>query len=240
MPPVIGLNSGLSVDQKGTPSFSLGGDYTNAVFKAGGIPVILPATKNEDVIDTYFKKIDGLILVGGPDLDPALYGESNKLATVQIAPPLRQEFSLFLAREAITRDIPLLGICMGCQVLNVALGGSLYQDIEYELPGYSVRHFRKINSISPFHKIAILPDSLLYRILEKTEMEVNSYHHQSVRNPGEGLKATAYSEDGIVECIERPDKRFALGVQWHPEVIHEREEQLSLFRALVSASSGRT
>jgi putative glutamine amidotransferase len=238
--PVIGLNSGVSVNENGIPSFSLGGNYTNAVLKAGGIPVILPAVIDQDAIETFFKMIDGLILIGGPDLDPASYEDSPKLATVSPANPLRQEYSLNLARTALSQDIPFMGICMGCQVMNVAAGGSLYQDIEYQIPEYSIRHFRKIAPYYPFHKVTIVPDSLLHRIVGKTEMEVNSAHHQSIRNLAEGLKAIAFSEDGIIECIEHPGKRFALGIQWHPEVIHEREEQLSLFRALVSASSEKS
>lgn len=237
MRPIIGLNSGVSVNEKGIPFFSLGGNYTNAVFKAGGIPVILPATNDRDAMETYFKLINGLILVGGPDLDPASYGDSPKLATVHPAHQLRQEFSLTLARTALSHDIPFMGICMGCQVMNVAAGGSLYQDIEYQVPEYSVRHFRKIAPHYPFHNVTIVPDSLLHRIVGKTEMEVNSAHHQSIRVLAEGLKAIAFSEDRIIECIEHPQKRFALGIQWHPEVIHDREDHLSLFRALVSASS---
>jgi putative glutamine amidotransferase len=235
--PVIGINSGVAISDEGGHRYILGGNYTNAILKAGGIPVILPATQDPEVREGYFRFIDGLMLVGGPDVDPSIYGDSERLATVVPASPLRLDFDLSIARLALEKDLPVMGVCMGCQVLNVASGGSLYQDIEQQVPSYSVRHYRKIAPYYPFHQIKIARDSLLYQIMGKDIMEVNSAHHQSVKNPGNGFKISAYSEDGIVECIENPGHPFALGIQWHPEVIHERPEQLLLFCALVSAAS---
>jgi putative glutamine amidotransferase len=235
--PVIGINSGVAISDEGGHRYVLGGNYTNAILKAGGIPVILPATQDPEVREEYFRFIDGLMLVGGPDIDPKIYGDSEKMATVTVASPLRLDFDLSIARLALEKDLPVMGICMGCQVLNVAAGGSLYQDIEQQVPAYSVRHHKKIAPYDPFHQIKIAQDSLLFRIIGKETMEVNSSHHQSVKVPGRNFKITAYSEDGVVECIENPGHRFALGIQWHPEVIHERPEQLSLFSALVSAAS---
>jgi len=235
--PVIGINSSVGVSDEGTHRYILGGNYTSAVLKAGGIPVILPATHDPEVREHYFQLIDGFLLVGGPDIDPAIYGESERLATVVPASPLRLDFDISMARLALKKKTPVMGICMGCQVLNVSAGGTLFQDIEQQVPTHSKRHYKKIAPYDPFHQIKIVRDSLLYRILERETMEVNSSHHQSVKNPGNGFQISAYSEDGIVECIENPDHPFALGVQWHPEGIHERPEQLLLFSALVSAAS---
>jgi len=236
--PYIGLNAGVSMNDKGKHSYSIGGRYTNAVTKAGGIPVVLPATKEINIIEKYLDLINGLVLIGGPDLDPKLYSNEVKLPTTSKTPLLRQEFDLALARLALERDLPVMGICMGCQVLCVAAGGTLIQDIQYQVEGYSQRHYRKIAPYYPLHNIEIVPDSILHGIIGKTRLEVNSAHHQSVKTPPHGFRAVAFSEDKIIECIEHPKKRFALGIQWHPEAIHDRPEQLSLFKALVQASSG--
>ena len=237
MKPVIGMNSGVPISDEGGHRYVLGGNYTNAILKAGGIPVILPATQEPEVMEEYFRFINGLLLVGGPDIDPKIYGDSEKLATVSVASPLRLDFDLSIARLALEKNLPVMGVCMGCQVLNVASGGTLYQDIEQQAPTHKVRHYRKIAPYYLFHRITIAQDSLLFQIVGKETMEVNSAHHQSVKDPGRDFKITAYSEDGIVECIENPGHPFALGIQWHAEAIHDRPEQLSLFCALVSAAS---
>ena len=236
--PFIGLNMSVMKNEDDQwYRFVLGSRYTDAVRKAGGVPLLLPATNDKDIIMSYLDRVDGVLLVGGPDLHPKIYGDEEKLATVVTPPKLRQEFDLALARAAMSKNIPLMGVCMGCQVINVAAGGTLYQDILEQVEGASVRHYRKIDPYYPLHTVKISPDSLLYQIIGKQELEVNSAHHQSVLEPGKGLRATAFSEDGVVECIEAEDERFVLGIQWHPEAIQDRPDQLSLFRALVSAAS---
>ena len=238
MKPFIGINSSVSVSETGIHRFCISGNYTDAILKAGGIPLILTASSEPGIIEVYLGQVKALLLVGGGDLEPSLYADITKLATVKRSPVIRQEFDLAITRAALARDLPVMGICMGCQVLNVAAGGTLYQDIEQQVNGHFVRHYQKIAPYYVSHSIRIECDSLLYRIIKKEELAVNSAHHQSVKKPGDGFRPVAFSEDGIVECIEGTKNRFALGVQWHPEVIHQRPEQLSLFRALVSAASG--
>ena len=235
--PVIGINAGVVLNDKGIPRFSLGGNYTNAVIKAGGIPMILPASGEKEMFEQYLERVDALLLVGGPDIDPDRYGVADKLATVSTASGLRLDFDLGLARLALSKKIPVLGICMGCQVLNVAAGGTLYQDIEFQVEGHSGPHYRKIDPYLTMHDIHIEKDSRLFQIIGKERLEVNSAHHQSVLKTGAGFHASAFSEDGVVECIEHLDHPFAIGIQWHAEIIHDRPDQMSLFEALVSSAS---
>lgn len=238
MRPIIGINANfIRDDDEGIYRLSISTNYTNAILKASGTPMILPVTSEPDVMEQYLQRIDGLMLIGGPDIDPALYGETETLPLVRKMAPQRQNFDLALAVAAIAKDMPILGICCGCQLLNVACGGTLFQDVEQQSPGLSLRHYLKVSPYYMAHKIRILPDSLLFRILQKETIETNSSHHQSVRQPGEGIRPTAWSNDNIIECIERPGSRFFLGLQWHPEAIHERSEQLSLFKAFVEAAS---
>ncbi len=240
MKPFIGINSSVTLNDTGIHRFCISGNYTEAVLKAGGIPLILTATGEPEIIEAYLGQINALLLVGGSDLDPSLYGDSENLATVKSPPKLRQGFDLAIARAALSRNLPVMGICMGCQVLNVAGGGSLYQDIEQQVEGHFIRHYQQTAPYYVPHSVRIEHDSLLYRIMGKDKIDVNSAHHQSVKTPGDSFRPVAFSEDGIIECIEGTKNRFALGIQWHPEVIHRRPEQLSLFRALVSAASGET
>lgn len=235
--PIIGINSGVVQDDDDkTHRYSLGGSYTNAILKAGGVPVILPASDEPGVIECYLDRIDGILLVGGPDFDPSVYGAKEKLPTVVSLSPLRQDFDLALAHCAIKRDMPIMGVCFGCQVLNVACNGTLIQDIEFQLKGNHPRHYLKIPPYYMPHTVRILTDSLLYQIVKKETFETNSAHHQCILKPGDGIRPTAFSEDNIIECIERPGMRFFLGVQWHPEVIQHMPGHSALFCALVSAS----
>jgi len=239
MKPVIGMNTSLSTAGSKRPHFFLSANYTHAVWKAGGIPLLLTAPPEVADIESYLDRIQGLILVGGPDIDPSVYGDGEALPTVTKSPAVRQDFDLALAGSALERDLPILGICMGCQVLNVASGGTLFQDISYQFRESRIPHRIVTDPCYTFHQIRIAPGSFLHRLYGREEIEVDSAHHQSVMKPGRGFKPIAWSEDGVIECIEHETNRFAVGVQWHPEIIHERPDQLSLFSALVSASSGQ-
>ena len=236
MKPVIGMDTFVRENDEGKHNYFITGYYAEAVIRAGGTPVMLPACSDDEVIQSHLDLIDGLILIGGNDVSPELYGDEKQLPITKPSPELRQKFNQSLAKGALERDLPVLGICMGCQALNVAAGGTLFQDIPSQVKGCDIRHSYKLLSC-PFHNVRIEKGSLLYRIVEKEVLEVNTSHHQAVRDPGKGFMVTARSEDGIIECIENPEKNFALGVQWHPEIIHERPDHLALFRALVQASS---
>lgn len=215
------------------------GDYVYAVEKAGGIPVILPRLKKMEVLEPFLEKLDGILVSGGHDVNPRSYGSRITGKCGRIVPE-RDEMDLFITRYALDHEKPLLGICRGIQILCAATGGTIYQDLESE--GGFMHHFMDNSPREyPVHKIEIEQDSLLGKIFGKTEVEVNSYHHQAVKKVGPGIKITARSEDGVPESIELEDtKAFVLGVQWHPEMMFTSEEQQKIFKAFIEACTKRT
>lgn len=211
-------------------------DYVEAIRRAGGEPhVIEPATgAPARVLDT----IDGLLLTGGADVDPVRYGEARH-PSVKDAEAGRDEFEIALARLAVERDVPVLGLCRGVQVLNVAFGGSLVQDIPTQTPG-ALAHAVADTPITCAHEVWVSKGSRLWQALqerlnEDDACEVNSRHHQAVGRVAEGFEASATAPDGLVEAIERPGLRFCVGVQWHPENFWRTGEFRCLFEAFVEA-----
>lgn len=205
-------------------------NYVRAVRQAGGIPLVLPNTDGSpDQIKSYLAILDGLLLPGGADIPPSEYGEEPH-ETVKVLDDSRYNFEKALSRAWI-RDSkkPMLGICLGSQWINVSSGGSLIQDIPSK---FGVNH-RDVN-----HEVTLESDSRLSKVLGKTRMEVNSYHHQAVGRVGEGLRVVARSPDGVVEGTETTDPdRFLIGVQWHPEKMVENDAvQAKLLRAFVDAA----
>lgn len=192
--------------------------YTDSIEMAGGVPLILPITTSEEVAKSYIEIIDALILSGGHDMDPALYNE-ELLPEGEMPFRRRDTFDMLLIKYALEKNIPILGVCRGMQVLNVYFGGSLYQDLKYNKEIY-LKHIQEINPGEPVHKVMIEKDSILSGIYG-TEIWVNSYHHQLVREVGKGLKITGRSTDMAVELIEwRDNSRFIMGIQWHPEMMY--------------------
>lgn len=212
------------------------GDYIYILEKAGAIPVMLPIYKEEDVtkfaplLDT----LDGFLITGGHDVGPERYGFVAKGCCGTIMPP-RDRQDIALAKYFMyEKKKPLLGICRGIQVLNVALGGTLYQDLEKE--GGFEHHFGAIYPRNTaWHTVRLTPGSMLAKIFGKEEIPVNSYHHQAVREPGGAAVVTAVSPDGVSEAIEVPGHPFAIGVQWHPEMMFDSDEQLKLIQAFVES-----
>jgi putative glutamine amidotransferase len=237
--PVIGITSSQFVEVASHGTFtrhSLTKAYSDAVQAAGGIPIILPFFP--DRVDDIFALVDGVIVSGGADLDPALFGDTEiHPATYNILPD-RDDFELALTRLAITQDKPILGICRGIQVMNVALGGTLYQDVPEQFSD-AIAHRqqdRQIPADEPGHAVSIAPGSLLEHVYGASSIPVNSFHHQAVKDVAPGLIATGWSEDGLIEAVEHPGVSFALGVQWHPEIMFERSRQhLAPFTAIVQA-----
>jgi putative glutamine amidotransferase len=228
--PVIGISIGY--DQQRDGVFLLRQDYVRSVEQAGGLPVVLAPGKPEDAPEL-LRGLSGLVLTGGADVDPSLYGEAPHAAVTRVIRE-RDDFELALSREALRRDSPLLAICRGCQVLNVATGGTLVQDIPSELVGAS-NHDPDRERWQTAHAVRIAAGTLLRRILCADEVAVNSFHHQAVKRLGEGLVASAHAEDGVIEGVEAPERRFAVGVQWHPESFWNREPNFRrLFLALVA------
>jgi putative glutamine amidotransferase len=210
--PIIGITLG---DGSEPGVQALRDDYLRSVEQAGGVPLVLPALPAADAA-LVLERLDGLLLSGGDDVDPALYGRSPhpKLRDVDRR---RDEFELALVREALRRDRPVLAICRGQQVLNVALGGTLLQDIPSEL-GVVADHDASGERTERRHAVEVLAHTRLHAILGRSDLDVNSIHHQAVDRLGEGLAISARSpRDGVIEGIEVPGARFVLAVQWHPE-----------------------
>lgn len=202
----------------------------NAVLAAGGIPVILPYLP-EDRVDALLEKLDGVILTGGTDLDPTLVGD-NPLPQLGRTYRPRDQFEMTLVTQAAARQIPILGICRGMQVLNVALGGSVYQDLPTQYPGKPLlQHHQSAPGDLPTHRVTIQPSALQAAI--GTHPLVNSRHHQAVKAPAAALRVVATAPDGVIEGIESSDALLQ-GVQWHPENLWTtRPEQQALFQAFV-------
>jgi putative glutamine amidotransferase len=217
MKPLIGINVDI---EPGPPAQAqLLADYIDAIVKAGGIPVLLPPVPDQD-IPQVLSHLSGLMMTGGPDYCPSNYGEEAH-ESVHLMPAERDKFDRKLLTEVLKNtEIPILGVCAGCQLLSIVLGGSLIQDIKSELPQSSIKHS---NNKEPyrngqnFHEVRIEPGSRLFQLYGAPRVNVPTSHHQAIRKLGEGLKATAFCDDGIIEGVELPSRSFTVGVQWHPE-----------------------
>ena len=218
-------------------TYNLGENYLRAVQAAGGLPVAIAPLLTEQELRALFERLDGLLLAGGGDIDPALFGQMRHRSTQDVSQE-RDRAELLLARWALAEDRPVLAICRGIQLVNVATGGTLIQDIPSQIPNALVHRYSDDTPRDYLaHTIRVNEGTRLAAILGATEVAVNSWHHQSCDTPGRGLIYTAWSPDGIVEGAEVPGHRFAVFVQWHPEAMfHNRADMLALFRALVEAS----
>jgi putative glutamine amidotransferase len=208
---------------------------------AGGLPVVLAPVATPEEIAAVLDAVDGLLFTGGPDVDPRHFGEAVLNETVELEPD-RDSFELPLIRAALARDLPVLAICRGCQVLNVALGGSLWQDLPAQRPG-DLLHRQRAPRDAVTHAVHVRAGSLLAAVVGEAAAEgtlqANTIHHQAVRDVAESLVAVAFTADGTVEAVEAPDRTFVLGVQWHPESLAPRRpEHHRLFQALVEAARG--
>jgi putative glutamine amidotransferase len=232
--PLIGLT--LDAEPAGGwskyPWYALRQNYTAAMAAAGGLAVALP--HDEDLAEAYLGRLDGLIVTGGAfDVDPALYGAGERHETVSLKSG-RTKAELALLTGALARNLPVLGICGGQQLLAVALGGTLFQHIPDAIPG-ALGHEQKTPHFEPSHEVTISPGTLLSRLVGP-RMQVNSSHHQAVRDPGRGV-VNATAPDGVIEGIEDPTQRFCLGVQWHPEFLADPGDR-AIFAAFVAACHG--
>jgi putative glutamine amidotransferase len=235
--PLIGLT--LDAEPAGgwsrLPWYALRQNYFEAVTEAGGLPVALP--HEPELALHYAQTLDGLVVTGGAfDVDPALYGAGSTHATVTTK-DRRTRFEWAITEAALARDLPVLGICGGQQLLNVVLGGTLIQHIPDAVPD-ALAHEQPNPRTEPGHKVEVLPDSLLHRITGTASLPVNSAHHQAVEQPAPGLLVSGRAPDGVVEAIEDPGRRFLLGVQWHPEYAISPGDSL-IFRSFVEAARER-
>ena len=210
--------------------------YVDAVRLAGGVPVILPPTADAVEIAACLDRVDGVLLTGGKDVDPERYGET--ILNAKVTPePERDAFELPLVAQAVERNFPLLAICRGMQVLNVALGGTLWQDVPDQVTD-ALPHYQKAPRDETTHHVELRRDSLLGDLVGSLDgLEANSFHHQAARAIAPLLVPVAHTPDGVVEAIEATEREFVLGIQWHPEhLAATRAEHRRLFEGLVSAA----
>lgn len=214
----------------------LPGAYVRNVIAAGGVPLLLPINDDRACLKAALSRLDGLILSGGWDIIPRHYGEDS-LTAIGTDCPNNDLLDLTVARLAREMDLPVLGICRGVQVLAVAFGGTLYQDIPTQIKD-SLDHTQRIDLKAPAHRVKIVPGTLIHRIVGAEELWVNSVHHQAVKAVPDGFTVSARAADGVCEAIEDPDRRFFLGLQWHPEGDAAiNPVSAAIFKALVEAAA---
>lgn len=232
--PLIGIT--LDSEEPGAysklPWYALRQNYCDRVADAGGLPWPLP--HHPDLAAAYLDRLDGLIITGGAfDVDPALFGASTRHDSVKLK-ARRTEFELAILQGALARDLPILGICGGEQLLAVALGGTLIQHIPDELDA-PLEHEQRNPRTEPGHQVSIVPGTLLARLTGTDRLAVNSAHHQAVRDLPPAIRVNATADDGVIEGIEDPNRHFCLGVQWHPEYAINPADR-AIFGAFVEAA----
>jgi putative glutamine amidotransferase len=244
LPPIIGITATLKEDVDAVAERPLGRfvradlDYVEGVAGGGGVPVVLPPAGDEGAAKAVIHSLDGLLLSGGSDLDPGYYGE-EAVPELGVTLPERDAFEIALVGMALRRGMPVFGICRGMQVLNVALGGTLYQDLSSQWERDLLKHRQDTPKWQPTHEVSVEYGSYIAEVMDRELVKVNSYHHQGIKDLAEGLVVTGRSSDGVIEAVEAGDisERWLLGVQWHAEAMRGAgPQQESLFEAHVSAA----
>jgi putative glutamine amidotransferase len=233
--PIIGIT--LDSEEPGGyskfPWYAVRENYCSAVAAAGGLPVPLP--HEPDIAESYLDAIDGLVITGGAfDVDPAIFGDKTRHETV-VTKDRRTAFEIAMTTGAIQRDMPVLGICGGQQLLNVVLGGTLIQHIPDEIEN-ALPHEQPNPRNEPGHNVTVMDGTLLHQITGSDTMSINSAHHQAVRTIGENVIIDAVAPDGVIEGIELPGRKFCLGVQWHPEFSIDPGDR-KIFDAFIKATA---
>jgi putative glutamine amidotransferase len=242
--PIIGITPSPMEDTQAHGAFNryaTATTYTEAVEAAGGVPVVIPPQAGN--IEEIISIVDGLLISGGGDIRPDRYGDSEVHATTYGIHDGRDELEIALVREATSRDIPMLCICRGIQVLNVALGGTLIQDVTDQY-STQIEHRQQTNGIrkeDPSHVVTVTPGTLLATTYEADEINVNSFHHQAIRELAPDLEINGVSPDEVVEGVSHPGSSWILGLQWHPEMMfREHPEHLKPFQALVAEAAKKS
>lgn len=233
MKPLIGITASMEKEEK---SHSVNDINVQAIVRAGGIPVLLPNIQTDDDIAHLANQIDGLYATGGYDVDPLLFGEEPhpELGTVT---PTRDHFELAITKKILEQNKPFLGVCRGAQILNIATGGAIYQDIFAQADGNLLQHSQKSESKYGSHYVQVEQGSLLYKLTQEERLTVNSFHHQACSKVVAPMVVSATSSDDIIEAIESKDHDFVLGVQWHPETMAVVDDQpsLAIYESFITA-----
>jgi putative glutamine amidotransferase len=235
--PLIGITSFTHLNQYGYPMNAVMSAYIQAVAHAGGLPVLIPLGLEQNAYQAMFERLDGILFTGGGDVQPERYGgqEHHKVGDVDAE---RDRVELWLAQAVVDQNKPFLGICRGFQVLNVALGGTLYEDIlDQKQAALKHDYYPDIPRNTLAHEVTIAPESRLAGILGLNATQVNSLHHQGIKRLASRLTPTAHAPDGMLEAYELPAHRFGLAVQWHPEWLQEHAPMRKLFEEFVRASN---
>lgn len=237
--PVIGISASLLTIESGCfmgrERAFVGDDYVQAIKRVGGIPIVLPIVDAKEAMSCHVELIDGLVLSGGQDVHPHHYGEepSQHLGTVCLQ---RDDYELGLIRTAHAKKKPILGICRGLQLMNVAFGGSLYQDISQAMPE-ALQHQQLSHPEEASQRIELVEGSMLHEIMGTAQLVANTFHHQAIKQLAPGFSVSARAKDGVIEGIEKGGDLFTLGVQWHPELMYMNHSTMErLFQAFVQAA----
>lgn len=240
--PVIGLTTYRKIADQDPPIelFGIMPSYVEAITAAGGIPFLIPLGLSEDDLAVLLGRVDAMLLPGGGDIEPSLY-QHEMDSTMWGVDPDRDRVEFFMVRTAVAQQKPMLAICRGLQVFNVALGGTLYRDLHtYKAEAIKHDYYRVHPRNYLSHTIELEGDSLVARRLGKTQTWVNSLHHQGIRDLAPDLRAAGYAPDGLIEAIELPGHPFAVGVQWHPEnLLQDDPAMLALFTGLVETAASK-
>ena len=237
--PLIGLPTLSIPPGPKPPRYGINQSYVRALAAAGCAPVLIPILEDDERLRAIYERLDGIVFPGGADVAPHEYGE-QPIDNLNVIEPERDRVELRLARWAFDDDLPTLGICRGQQLLNVALGGTLYQDLSQQ-GATTVEHSDADGRprTKLIHRVRIDPDSRLAQLVDETSVEVNSLHHQAVKNVASALRVTGTADDGVIEAVESPERRFLIAVQWHPEEIDDVPWVQRLFSGFVNAAAAR-
>lgn len=220
--PVIGITARVEKDQ----TYTLDPVYGKAILQSGGLPLIVPIVDEKD-IPLLCERLDGLIVTGGGDINPLLYGEEPHPSLGAVYPG-SDLYEKELILEFLKLDKPFIGMCRGMQMLNVALGGTNYQDLEAEYEGKLYQHLQLAMRTHRTHSVELEEDSLLYKIMGEKNFNVNSFHHQAVNKVSDKLRVVGRAADGMIEAMESTDYQFVMGIQWHPEEFALQGDQASI------------
>lgn len=240
--PVIGISTNLMTIAEGPftnlQRLAVNRGYTDSIEKAGGIPLLLPILSDRKAVDQMLGIVDALLFTGGQDVHPSYYSEEPHALLGETAKE-RDEHEIYLMQKVHSKNKPILAICRGLQLLNVAFGGTLYQDIS-QCSGSKPIHSQESEPHAGTHHVSLMPDTKLHTIFGKLSICINSFHHQAIRHLAPTFAVSATSEDGLIEGISKEDAHWVVGVQWHPETMTEAQPEMrKLFEAFVLAASAR-